>query len=134
MIAWAIIWFLIVCLTALFIAMEAINGSLPWRFWVCVLLIFVIIIIPVFTISDYRESIRFYDRYQTFYLRISEQELTSAQEYMILGEAVNYNHYLYLYQLKFQRWGIFAPTYHKIKDLQPIQLTNFDMNSYRWWE
>ena len=95
MIAWAIVWFLIVCLTALFIAMEAINGSLPWRFWVCVLLIFVIIMIPVFTISDYRESIRFYDKYQTFYLRISEQELTSAQEYMILGEAVNYNHYLY---------------------------------------
>lgn len=134
MIAWAIIWILLACLTMLFAAIELINGSLEWRFWLCVIFVLILIIIPAFTIQEYQLSLIFYDNYTTFYNRVSNQNLTPDQEYMILGEAMNYNHYLYIYQLKFKTWGIFAPTYTKIKDLKPVELNNFDMNKYKWWE
>jgi hypothetical protein len=47
---------------------------------------------------------------------------------------MNYNYYLYQYQTKIHRLGIFAPYYRGIWDLEPIQLHNFDMNNYRWWD
>lgn len=134
MIAWAIVWLLLACLTALFAAMELINGSLEWRFWFCVIFVLILIMIPAFTIQEYRQSLIFYDNYTAFYDRVSNQDLTPDQEYMILGEAMNYNHYLYIYQSRFKTWGVFAPTYVKIKDLKPVELNNFDMNNYKWWE
>ena len=57
MIAWAIVWLLLACLTALFAAMELINGSLEWRFWFCVIFVLILIMIPAFTIQEYRQLV-----------------------------------------------------------------------------
>ena len=114
--------------------MELINGSIEKRFWICVFLIFLLVMIPYFTIQEYVRSIDFYKDYIDFYETINSQELTENQEYMILGKAINYNYWLYLHQNRFHKIGIFAPTYMKIKDLPAIQLKYFDMNNYRFWE
>lgn len=134
MIAWGIIWLIIALIAGLLIAMELINGSIEKRFWICIFLIFLLVMIPYFTIQEYVRSIDFYKDYIDFYEQINSQELTENQEYMILGKAINYNYWLYLHQNRFHKMGIFAPTYMKIKDLPMIQLKHFDMNNYRFWE
>ena len=134
MIAWCIIWLIIALIAGLLIAMELINGSIEKRFWICIFLIFLLVMIPYFTIQEYVRSIDFYKDYIDFYEQINSQELTENQEYMILGKAINYNYWLYLHQNRFHKMGIFAPTYIKIKDLSAIQLKYFDMDNYRFWE
>ena len=134
MIAWCIIWLIIALIAGLLIAMELINGSIEKRFWICIFLIFLLVMIPYFTIQEYVRSIDFYKDYIDFYEKINSQELTENQEYMILGKAINYNYSLYLHQNRFHKMGIFAPTYTKIKELPAIQLKYFDMNNYRFWE
>ena len=134
MIAWGILWFLALCSIIILGAMEIVNGSIEKRFWICVILAMFIIIVPCFTIQEFKQSINFYNDYCQFYNKVTSQELTENQQYSILGKVMNYNHWLFIYQNKFHRWGIFAPTYRKIKDLQPIQLDNFDMTKYRFWE
>lgn len=134
MIAWGIVWFLIALVVGLLMAMELINGSIEKRFWICVLLILVLIIIPCFTIQEYIQSIDFYKDYIAFYEKINSQELTESQEYTLLGQAINYNYWLHLHQSRFHKWGVFAPTYMKIKELPTIQLKYFDMDKYRFWE
>ncbi len=134
MIAWAIIWLLLAALTALFAAMELINGSLEWRFWVCVIFILILVAIPAFTIIEHKQSIEFYNDYCAFCQKIYEKPLSPAQEYAILGDVINYNYSLHQYQEKIERWGIFAPQYYEIRYLQPIELYSFDTSLYRWWE
>ena len=134
MIAWSIVWLIIALIAGLLIAMELINGSIEKRFWICIFLIFLLVMIPYFTIQEYVRSIDFYKDYIDFYEQINSQELTENQEYMILGKAINYNYWLYLHQNRFHKMGIFAPTYMKIKELPAIQLKYFDMNNYKFWE
>ena len=59
MIAWSIIWSLMVLSTILLIAMEIVNGTIEIRFWICVLLIFAIIMIPIFVLGAYTQSKNF---------------------------------------------------------------------------
>ena len=134
MIAWGIIWLIIALIAGLLIAMELINGSIETRSSMCIFLIFLLVMIPYFTIQEYVRSVDFYKDYIDFYEQINSQELTENQEYMILGKAINYNYELYLHQNRFHKMGIFAPTYMKIKELPAIQLKYFDMNNYRFWE
>ena len=134
MIAWGIVWLIIALIAGLLIAMEVIYGSIEKRFWICIFLIFLLVMIPYFTIQEYVRSIDFYKDYTNFYEQINSQELTENQEYMILGKAINYNYWLYLHQSRFHKMGIFAPTYMKIKELPAIQLKYFNMNNYRFWE
>lgn len=132
MITWGIIWGITLLALIVLIPMEIINGSIEVRFWVCVALILFLIITPIFTFSAYNNSKHFYEAYTTLEKRVSN--LSKSQEYMVLGEVMNYNYYLYQYQTKIHRFGIFAPYYRGIWDLEPIQLNNFDMNNYRWWD
>lgn len=68
--------------------MEFINGSLGWRFIVIVLLMFAIILIPVATISEYREAKIFYESFKYTEAKAAKCE-TFGQEYTLLGEAMN---------------------------------------------
>lgn len=132
MITWGIIWGISLLALIVLIPMEIINGSIEARFWVCVAIIFLLIIIPIFTFSAYDNSKYFYKEYITLEKKVLN--LSESQEYMVLGEVMNYNYYLYQYQTKIHRLGILAPYYRGIWDLEPIQLHNFDMNHYRWWD
>lgn len=112
--------------------MELINGSLGWRVIVIALLMFAIIFIPVATIIEYHEAKIFYDSFKCTEAKAAKCE-TFGQEYTLLGEAMNQNYYLHLYQNKLQRLGIFAP-YQFLKELQPIRMNYFDMSKYNFWE
>ena len=133
MLGWAIIWGFLFLLTALLTAMELINGSIELRFWVCVLLIMILIALPIFTIGNFNRSVQFYNAYVMFQNRINSN-LTKDQEYMVLDRAINYNYQLYLYQEKLHKWGIFSTVYRGFKDLKPIELSSFDMENYRFWQ
>lgn len=132
MVAWIILWVIIGLVLLVIVPMEIINGSLEWRFWICVALIFFLICSPIFVCQAYENSKQFYESYVALENRV--KNLNENQEYMVLGEAINYNYYLYQYQNKIHNWGILAPYYSGINTLKPIQLKTFDMNSYRWWD
>lgn len=134
MIAWGILWIILLFITILLFAMESINGSLEWRFWLCIILGLIIIMIPAFGIQELNRTINFYNEYTLLYDEINSKNLSMEQEYSILGQVINYNHTLYMYQSKFDKFGIFAPVYWKVKNLSSIQLTYFDVNKYRFWE
>lgn len=132
MITWIILWIILLCIFGLLVAMEIVNGSIEKRFWVCCILLFILIMIPVFTLGAYKQSVEFYQEYASFAERA--QYLTDDQEYTELGRAVNYNYKLEYYQTRIKILGIFAPYYHGIWNLEPIHLKNFDMDHYRWWD
>lgn len=132
MIFWISLWIIIGACLLIIIPMEIINGSLEWRFWICVILILFLIISPIFVCQAHENSKHFYESYVALENRV--QNLSENQEYMVLGEAMNYNYYLYQYQTKIHNWGIFSPYYRDIKTLKPIQLKTFDMSNYRWWD
>lgn len=92
MIAISIIWFIIFIITIILVLMEVINGSIEWRFWLCVFLMFLIIVIPAFTIPNYITSVDFYKEYSNFQETINSQELTFGQEYAIYGTVLKYNY------------------------------------------
>ena len=132
MLIWIIIWVIITLFTSLLIAMELINGFLGWRVIVIAILMFAIILIPIATIIEYREAKIFYDSFKYTEAKVAQCE-TFGQEYTLLGEAMNQNYYLHLYQDKLHRLGIFAP-YQFLKELQPIHMNYFDMSKYNFWE
>lgn len=132
MIIWCIIWGILLIATGLMLAMEVVNGSNSKRVVACFICVCFLILIPVFVLGAYHQSVLFWNEYAGFAQKA--QNLTESQEYAVLGHAINYNYKLYKYQTNIHRLGIFAPYYHGIWDLKPIQLKNFDMTRYRWWE
>ena len=133
MITWIIIWIIILLSFCLLAAMEIVNGTINSRFWVCVALLMLIIIIPIFVISSYRESCIFYNDFIDFNNKMVKSDDYSL-EYKELGRAINYNYALYTYQNKFHKMGIFAPYTRNIKTLKPLQFKYFDISKYVWWE
>ena len=131
MIAWSIIWSLMVLSTILLIAMEIVNGTIEIRFWICVLLIFAIIMIPIFVLGAYTQSKNFVYKYEDFLDKVAT--MNDSQEYMYLGNAIDYNYHLAVYQYRIKQLGIFAPYCREIWQLKPIELRNFDMSKYIWW-
>ena len=132
MIAWSIIWSLMVLSTILLIAMEVVNGTIEIRFWICVLLIFAIIMIPIFVLGAYIQSKNFVYKYEDFLNKV--ETMSDSQEYMYLGNAIDYNYHLAVYQHRIKYLGIFAPYSKEIRKLEPIKLRNFNMDNYAWWD
>lgn len=130
MIAWGIIWIILLAIITLLILQEVINGTIEIRFWIIILLIFALILVPICTIGRYNQSKQFYQNYTQFQSIVAQLE--PDQEYGYLGEAMNYNNYLHNYKISIEKWGIFAPYYSGIKDLEPIQLQSYDMSKYIW--
>ena len=56
MIAWGIIWVILLAIITLLILQEIINGTIEIRFWIIVLLIFALILVPICTIGRYNQS------------------------------------------------------------------------------
>ena len=133
MIACFITWLILFLFLLIFILQENINGSKGWRFAVSCILVFIIIFIPIITITEYWSSYKFYWDNVNFVAQANEG-LTESQEYAILGRVINYNYELYRYKNRFHKLGIFAPEYQKIKTMPFIQLTSFNMENYKWWE
>ena len=133
MIACFITWLILFLLLLIFILQENINGSKGWRFAISCILVFIIIFIPIITITEYQSSYKFYWDNVNFVTQANEG-LTESQEYAILGRVINYNYELYRYKDRLHKLGIFAPEYQKIKTMPFIQLTNFNMENYKWWE
>ena len=130
MIAWGILWVILLFTTLLFVAMEIVNGSIEIRFWLCFFFIFALILIPIFTIGAYTQSKDFAYQYENFQSKVAE--MTESQEYTYFGNALNYNTQLQKYKQNIHRFGIFAPYYRKIKYLEPIQFKSYDMTKYTW--
>ena len=133
MIACFIIWLILFLLLLIFVLQENINGSKGWRFAISCILVFIIIFIPIITITEYWSSYKFYWDNINFVEQANEG-LTESQEYAILGRVINYNNELYRYKNRFHKLGVFAPEYQKIKTMPFIQLTSFNMENYKWWE
>ena len=131
MIAWSIIWGLMVLFAIILIAMELINGTIEIRFWICVFLVIAIIIIPIFVLGDYTQSKNFVYKYEDFIEKVAT--MNDSEEYMYLGNAIDYNYHLAVYQHRIKQLGIFAPYYKEIWHLKPIELRNFDMSKFIWW-
>ena len=131
MIAWSIIWGLMVLFTIILIAMELINGTIEIRFWICVFLVIAIIIIPIFVLGDYTQSKNFVYKYEDFIEKVAT--MNDSEEYMYLGNAIDYNYHLAVYQHRIKQLGIFAPYCKEIWHLKPIELRNFDMSKFIWW-
>lgn len=112
--------------------MEVVNGSIESRFWICFVLIIFLIFIPIFTLGAYNNSKDFVYRYEGFAEKV--QTFDESKEYLYIGTAIDYNYHLYIYQSRTKKLGIFAPYCRDIYKLKPIQLKNFDMTSYAWWE
>ena len=94
MIVWSIIWILMILCTALLIAMEVVNGSIEIRFWVCVFLVFIICLIPIFVFGAYNQSKEFVTKYEKFVEKVPT--MNDNEEYMYLGNAIDYNYHLYV--------------------------------------
>ena len=128
MIAWGILWTILLFTTLLLIAMEIVNGSIAIRFWLCVFFIFILILIPIFTIGAYIQSKDFVYQYENFQTKVAT--MTESQEYVYFGNALNYNIKLQRYKQNIHKFGIFAPYDKKIKYLEPIQFKSYDMIRY----
>ena len=132
MIAWGIIWGCGFLIEILLILMEIINGSISIRFWVCIFLLLILIFISIFTIGAYRQSCIFVYQYADFAEKV--KTMSDDQEYHYLGNAINYNRILAIYQHRIKCLGIFAPYSKEIRKLEPIKLRNFNMDNYAWWD
>lgn len=130
MIAWSICWIILFFIFALNVAMEIFNGTKEIRFWFCVALFLILVLIPIFTIGAYKQSVSFYDEYIAFAERA--QNFTDAQEYTEVGRAINYTRKLNFYKDGFNKYGIFAPYYEKIRNLNYIPFQNYDMSEYNF--
>ena len=131
MIAWVIIWLLLFSSFILLVTMEFVNGSTTARAAACLFLLFIVTFIPIITLNEYHQSVNFVNKYSNFVERA--KTMSDYQEYKYLGNAIEYNHHLYLYQSHIKKLGIFAPYCRDIRKLEPIQFRNFDMNNYAWW-
>lgn len=132
MINWIIIWIVLFLILVLLVLMEVINGSIEARFWVCIIILFILAISPILVIGEYNKSIEFYNEYTS--LARNTTNLTQGQESMVFGKVLNYNYYLYQYQNKINHFGIFSPYTKDIQQLEPIKLNYFDIDKYKWWD
>lgn len=131
MIIWSIIWSIMLISLILLVLMEIINGTIELRFWICLILVFALILIPIFTLGAYNQSKLFVNKYASFAEKVST--MSDSQEYMYIGNAIDYNYQLSIYQKKIHQLGIFAPYCKEIKEMKPIQMRNFDLSNYILW-
>ena len=113
--------------------MELINGSIELRFWIIILLIFILVIIPVFCGSAIHNAKLFQQEFERVQAKAAACT-TQGQEYSIIGEVMNYNYYLHMYQEKTNKWGIFAPYNYIIRGMKPITLNFFDTSLWNIWD
>lgn len=126
MILWSIIEILLILITGFLIAMELINGSVGIRFWIVFILVVAIILIPIFTIGAYVQSLNFYKDF--IHLDYIIANIDPYYEIYYYGKVLNHNERLYQYRDKMEKLKIFSPYTRKIKKLEPIQMKNFDVN------
>lgn len=124
MIFWAVLEIFAIAAFGLLISMEVVNGSTEARFIVIFILAFIIILVPIFTIGAYVQSITFYNDFMAFADRM--RNINPAYEFSYFGTVINYNERLYKYQDTIKIMGFTAPYYSGVKMLTPIQLENFD--------
>lgn len=126
MILWSIIEIFLILISGFLISMELINGSIEIRFWIVFILVVAIILIPIFTIGAYIQSIKFYKEFT--HLNYVIENIDPYYEMYYYGSVLNYNERLYQYRDKIQKLKIFSPYTKKIQNLEPIQMKNFDVN------
>lgn len=131
MIFWGFTWFFIIIIISVGFLQEYINGTNNVRFWVCLFLLFFLIISMIFVMGSYIQSKQFYKQFINYKNKIDEKApLSLNQEISILGLVIKYNNILHSYQREIKTWRHLAPVYKPLKNLSLIQLENFDTANY----
>lgn len=133
MLTWIILWVILFFLTVILVAMELVNGSLEWRFFLIIGLCFALILTPIFVIGTYQKSVKFVNEYEMIENYVANCE-TKVDEYSILDTVIKYNSYLALYQNKYKTCRFIIPYTTKLWKLKPIELKYFETKGITYWD